>query len=422
MTPLRVGLDARFIPGERGGVEQAMLGLAHGLSQLIDGDEEYYFLIYAGTEDWIKPYLSGACRTLRGPIAPRLYGPSTLRSVRTIARRAWHQASPILGARSVPLPRSDGTLERAGIDLMHFTNQTAFLTDLPSIFQPWDLQHIHLPHFFTPHERLARDITYRTYCEQAALVVVPSQWSKRDLIEQYGLPAQKIAVIPAAPALSIVPPTEAECNVVRRRHNLPEAFVFYPAQTWAHKNHLRLIAALAQLRDEQQREISLVCTGVLNDFYPTIQRQIRALRLEQQVTFLGYISPHELHCLYRLCRALIFPTKFEGFGLPLIEAFSAGAPVACSAVTCLPEIVADAALLFDPDRPAEIAAAIERLWTDAALRQTLIQRGRAVAARYSWVHVARLFRAHYRQLAHRPLSPDDQELLTASDFAVGDTL
>jgi glycosyltransferase involved in cell wall biosynthesis len=421
ILPLRVGLDARFTPGERGGVEQAALGLIHGLSQLTDGDEEYLCLIYAGTEDWIQPYLGGQCRVLPGPIVPRLPQPGYRRAVRSFLRRVWHQLSPVFGTHSVPLPRSDGTIERAGIEVMHFTNQLGFLTELPNIFQPWDLQHIHLPQFFTPRERQAREITFRAYCHQATRVVVPSHWGKRDLQQQYALPASKIAVIPAAPTPAIAVPTAADCEAVRRRHNLPEAFLLYPAQTWAHKNHLGLLDALARLRDEQQRVVTLICTGALNAFFPTIQRQLQALHLEQQVRFLGYVSSYELQCLYRLCRALIFPTKFEGFGLPLLEAFSAGVPVACSAVTCLPEIAAGAAVLFDPDQPAQIAGAIDRLWQDAALRQMLIQRGQIVAARYSWTQVARLFRAHYRQLARRPLLMDDKDLLVATDFNLGDT-
>ena len=416
MSPPRIGLDARFILGERGGVEQATLGLATGLSQLTDGDEEYYFLVYAGAEDWIKPYLSGACHALSSPNAPHIHQPSTLRPLRSIVRWVWHRVSPILGARSVLLPRSDNTIERAQIDLMHFTTQSGFLTNIPSMYQPWDLQHVHLPQFFTPRERLARDITYRAFCERAERVIIPSRWGKRDLIDHYDLPASKIAVIPAAPALPITPPTASDCEAVGRQFNLPKEFVLYPAQTWAHKNHLGLLEALARLRNEGKGEIPLICTGTLNEFFPTIQRRLRVLQLDRQVKFLGYVSPLVLRCLYQMCRALIFPTKFEGFGLPLLEAFSVSVPVACSAVTCLPEIADDAALLFNPDSPAEIAAALDRLWTDAPLCQRLIERGYAVSARYSWIQVARMFRAHYRQLLHRALTTEDRELLLASDF------
>lgn len=415
MSPPRIGLDARFILGERGGVEQATLGLATGLSQLTDGDEEYYFLVYAGAEDWIKPYLSGACHALSGPNAPHIHQPSTLRPLRSIVRWVWHRVSPILGARSVLLPRSDNTIERAQIDLMHFTTQSGFLTNIPSMYQPWDLQHVHLPQFFTPRERLARDITYRAFCERAERVIIPSRWGKRDLIDHYDLPASKIAVIPAAPALPITPPSASDCEAVRLQLSLPKEFVLYPAQTWAHKNHLGLLEALARLRDEGKVEIPIICTGTLNEFYPTIQRRLRVLQLDRQVKFLGYVSPLVLRCLYQICRALIFPTKFEGFGLPLLEAFNAGVPVACSAVTCLPEIADDAALLFNPDSPPEIAAALTRLWNDAPLRQRLIERGYAVSARYSWIKVARQFRAHYRQLLHRALTTEDRELLLASD-------
>ncbi|MCX6000592.1 MAG: glycosyltransferase, partial [Chloroflexi bacterium] len=126
--------------------------------------------------------------------------------------------------------------------------------------------------------------------------------------------------------------------------------------------------------------------------------------------------PLALRCLYQMCRALVFPTKFEGFGLPLVEAFSVGVPVTCSAVTCLPEIADGAALLFNPNSPAEMAEALEQIWTDAPLRHRLIERGYIVVSRYSWIHIARSFRAHYRQLLKRTLTTEDRDHLLASDF------
>ena len=165
MPPLRVVIDARRLQaGVAGGVEQVMIGLAHGLSSLDGGDEEYFFLTSPSDPQWIAPYLSGRCRVLvsTGAHDPpqwrrRLAGVAPLRA-------AWEVVSPMLGPRTIPIPGSDGTIERAGADVVHFPQQSAFLTGVPSIYQPHDLQHLHLPQYFSRRTRLAREVTYRAFC------------------------------------------------------------------------------------------------------------------------------------------------------------------------------------------------------------------------------------------------------------------
>jgi glycosyltransferase involved in cell wall biosynthesis len=415
---LRVCIDARLSSGTLGGVEQFVIGLAHGLSRLDDGDEEYLFLV-AVADEWIKPYVGGACRLLHGAGATRR--PKWARSldvlpgVRSAARKI---LSPVLDRRAatavLPLPGSDGTAERAGADLIHFPTQSAFLTQLPSIYHPWDLQHLHLPQYFAHDVILARERAYRAFCERASMVVVASSWQRRDIIHHYGLAEEKVQVVAAAPALdAYAPPTDADLSSAREKFALPADFAFYPAQTWAHKNHLGLLEALALLRDREGIVVPLVSSGKLNDFYPQIEKRVAELGLEEQVRFLGFVSTAELQALYRLCRCVVFPTQFEGFGMPLMEAFHAGAAVASSNVTSLPEQAGGAALLFDPYRPEEIAAALRRLWTDDALRRTLVERGRVRVVAFTYDRTARLFRAHYRRLAGRRLTQEDHELLAA---------
>ncbi len=413
-APLKVCVDARLVSGG-GGIEQFIIGLAAGLSSLTDGEERYLFLTWADTEEWLAPYLRNSCQVLRGPNAPRPpAGKEWLKRRVPLVGWAWHRFSPLLGRRAVHLERSDGTVERAGCDLMHFTMPHGFLTDVPSIYHPHDLQHLHLPQFFTLRQRVVREVIYRAFCAQARLVVLPSFWSARDVVRHYGLPEAKVRAVIGAPVLTAYPvPTEADLAAARRKLSLPEAFVFYPAHTWPHKNHLGLLEALATLRRRRGVALPLVCSGHRNDFYPRIERRVHALGLAGQVRFLGFVSPLELQCLYRLCRCLVFPTRFEGWGMPLWEAFLSGVPAAVSRVCCLPEHAGDAALLFDPERPEEIAEALWRLWADAELRRELSERGRRQVARFSWERTARLFRAHYRRLAGRPLSNEDRALLAA---------
>jgi glycosyltransferase involved in cell wall biosynthesis len=410
----RVCIDARLVRGVSGGVEQAVIGLAHGLAQLNDGSEEYLFLTYRDEVAWLRPYLGGACAILPGPPAPRRAPlPGPLKSVRRLFRAAYHRWSPLLGPRTVTIPHSDGTAEQSGAALLHFTSQRAFVTQLPSIYQPWDLQHLHLPHFFTPRERLAREVSYRLFCRRADFVAVASTWVARDLVRQYGLPEAKVKVVPAAPPVSVYrQPTAADLQRTREKYNLAERFIFYPAQTWPHKNHLGLLQALAMLRDQAGLTVPLVCSGtIFEPHFPRIERRLRQLKLETQVSFLGYVDELVLHSLYRLCRFMVYPTYFEGLGLPLLEAFQAGVPVACAAVTSLPETAGDAALMFDPADQSAIAAAIRRLWTEPDLGVRLSRQGRLRAAGFSWENTARTFRAHYRRLAGWPLTNEDQALL-----------
>lgn len=415
--PLRVCIDARLISGTSGGVEQVIIGLASALSKLDDGDEEYLFLAYEGEDAWLKPLVGGACRMFYSPAAT--LHPGWARSLKKFpkVRVALRKLLSLLRKRSpqlLTLPRSDGTLESSGVEVMHFTLQSAFLTDVPSIYQPHDLQHAHLPEFFTAEQRALRDFTYRAFCEQARMVVAMTSWGKRDLIEHFNLPEDKVRIVPWAPVIhAYASPTQDDLAAAQLKFRLPCDFVFYPAQTWPHKNHIKLLEAIALLRDRHGLIVSLVASGHRNDFYTHIEQRARELKLTDQVRFPGFVTPLELQCLYKLCRGVVFPSKFEGWGMPLTEAFLAGAPVACSNATSLPDLVADAGLIFNPDDVEEMADAIRRLWTNEALRQTLVGRGRKRVALFSWDHTARLFRAHYRRTANRPLTGEDRAILAA---------
>lgn len=414
-SPLRVAIDARLESGTVGGVEQFVVGLASGLSQLKETDDVYYFLTQDADIGWIEPYLEGNCALLQTEM--RESAARWKQRLRTLPqlRRAWNTVTPLAGKRTIRIPRSDGTIERAGIDVMHFTRQGAFLTAVPSIYQPWDLQHRHLPEFFTPRERLSRDVLLRAFCEQATTVAVPSGWGKEDLVTTFDVQANKIEVVPLAPPTAAYGvPSSAEVAKVRGRLDLPEAFALYPAQTWPHKNHVLLLEALATLRARRDVIVPLVCTGHLNQFSAEVRAKADSLGIADQVRFLGFVSTLELQCLYRLCRCLVFPSKFEGWGFPISEAFYARVPVASSNVTCLPQQAGDAAVLFDPEDTEAIATAVQRIWLDTALRQKLVKRGRQRIDCWTWARTASLFRANYRRLGGRPLDDHDHLALERS--------
>jgi glycosyltransferase involved in cell wall biosynthesis len=410
--PLKVAIDARLFSGKSGGIEQVAIGLVDALSQLTDGDEEYVILAYPLSHDWIKPHIAGPCRLLvTTAVHPPPVWKRALKKLPKLASAA-SSSSGWLARKSVTLSHSDGTIERDGVELVHFILQRAFFTRVPSIYHPHDLQHRHLPQFFTPRERVKRDLMLRTFCDQARLVSVTSSWVKRDLMQQYHLPEDKVAVVPLTGSLGAYPtPTADELAATKRKFDLPDAFAFYPAQTWPHKNHLALLDALALLRERHNLIVPLVCSGNQTEHFATLQRHAAALNVTSQVRFLGFVTPIELQSLYRLCRCVVIPTLFEAASGPLNEAFQAGAAAACSNVTSLPEQAGDSALVFDPHRPDDIAEKLCQLWTDDALRRTLVVRGRANVARFTWPKAAGHFRAWYRKLAGRPLTEEDRHLL-----------
>lgn len=414
---LRVVLDARVPDGLAGGVQQWVIGLANAFSALEADGDEYLFLVDAGREGWLTPFVRGPARVIRTARPP--YGPSLLAAARGRAaevpgaRSAFRRLKALVGGQPT-LAVSDGTIERAGADVVHFTFQKAFITAVPSLYQPWDLQHLHLPQFFTPQERARREFEYRAFCEQAETVITATNWVKRDIVSQYGLHPERIAVVNVPPVTTAYPPvTAAEAEAVRKRLAVPGEFLYYPAQAWPHKNHSRLLSALGRLRREGLR-IPLVCSGQRNEHHRNVLRAARDAGVHEDVYFVGFVPPADVEALYRSARALVFPSLYEGWGLPIVEAFRAGLPVACSNATSLPELVGDAALVFDPLDEQEIATAIRRLWTDRALATTLAQSGRRRVERFNWRDTALTLRAHYRSVAGRRIDDHDRQLLSVA--------
>jgi glycosyltransferase involved in cell wall biosynthesis len=407
VTPLRVCIDARLGAGVFGGVEQVVIGVASGLSTLTDGDEEYLFLTHPEQEEWLLPYLSGPCRVIH----PRV--PYTRRRARAIGRGLLERV-PRVGPR-FSVRASDGTIERAGVDVVHFPFQDAFTTEVPSLYQPHDLQHLHLPQYFSRWQIERRETIYRTHCARAAAVVTMSSWGRIDFIDHYGLDPGKVWVVPGASVLDVYPaPTVDEMNEMRARFRLPDHFLFYPAQPWPHKNHERLLEALALASRRIGEEVPLVCSGAEPEAFKRVRDRADQLGIGRDLILPGFVSPSQLRGLYELSTGLVFPSLFEGWGLPICEAFSALRPVASSSATGLPDLVGGAGLIFDAQSTEQIADAVERLWTDDDLRRKLIRAGRERSLALSWDHTARLFRTHYRRIAGRELAEEDRILLAAS--------
>jgi len=242
----------------------------------------------------------------------------------------------------------------------------------PTVLTLLDVQHLDLPHLFPRGERLFRRLAYDRAARRADEVIVISHWVRERGIEQLGLDPDRVHAI----HLGVDHDRFAPDDAVER-----ERFLYYPARPWPHKNHARLFDAFALLRVDEP-DLRLVLTGAGHDAasLPTGVEALDGAALATRVD------------LYRRAAAVVFPSLYEGFGLPPLEAMACGCPVAVSDAGSLPEVVADAAVLFDPDDPESIAAGVrEALDRSIELRALGIAR----AAGFTWDATARAHDAVY---------------------------
>ena len=299
------------------------------------------------------------------------------------AARQFHPVDRALRLMRGALPGIDSEGIPGGLtaDVIHFLSQRGFSTPTPTVYTPHDLQHRHHPEFFAAGDRNWRERTYRARCQQAAAVTVMSDWGKADLVDAYDLDPRKVHVVPWASVLSLYPDS-MDLDDIRIRLGLPERYALFPARPFPHKNHRTLFEALGELR-RRGMAVPLVCTGTDTDG-KAFRTMARSSGVEDLVLGVGFVSPAELKALYRGAQLLVFPSLFEGFGMPILEALDMGVPVAASMVTSIPELARDAAEYFDPTTPMAIADVVGGLWADEARRAELTDAGRHRAQAFSW--------------------------------------
>ena len=227
-----------------------------------------------------------------------------------------------------------------------------------------------------------------------ARIIVPSAETKEDLISILGVPRDKIDTIPLAADAHFAPQTESEKTRVQEKYDLPRGYVLSVGINKPHKNQNALIEAWARV----ETDAALVIAGAWDTRYASAIGRPASV-----VKFIPNVDDCDLPALYSGASVFVFPSLYEGFGLPPLEAMACGAPVICSNAASLPEVVGDAALLVNPRDIDEIASAIERVLTDAALRGELRSRGIAQAAKFSWERTARETLKVYKQLANVPI-------------------
>ena len=258
-----------------------------------------------------------------------------------------------------------------------------------------DLGYLHFPQAHPWRQRFHLDLSTRWSVRVSAHVLADSAATKADLMARYDVPPGKITVAYPGRDERLVPALDpAEIEAVKARHSIGGDYFLYVGTLQPRKNLARLVEAFAAFRlaagsNLEKRRTLLVLAGKRGWLYDALFEQVRRLGLQGQVCFPGYISDQDKAALMSGALAFLFPSLYEGFGLPVLEAQACGCPVITSTTSSLPEITGEGALLVDPRDTMAIARAMERVASDFALREKLVERGLANVSRFSWAACAR---------------------------------
>ena len=358
MRPLRIGVNALYlIPGGVGGTEIYLRHLLRALA-LIDGTNEYLLFTNRETGDGLDP----------GPSNFRTIPQAVAASVRP-ARILWEQTL-------LPL-----AIARQSVDVLLNAGFTApILCASPQVTVFHDLQHKRHPEYFRWFDLPFWRFLLFWSAHLSVSLIADSEATRADLMRFYRLPRDVIRVVPLG-----VDPRFFEIAPTRR----PEKFLLSVSTTHPHKNLDRLLRAFAVFR-RARPEFRLIVAGLRGFESANLERLRQELGLSDAVEFTGWIPREDLYDLYARASAFLYPSTFEGFGLPVLEALAAGVPAACSDIEPLGGTAGDAALRFDPLDGQALLNAMTRLVSDDRLRTELSVRGPERAALFSWKTTARL--------------------------------
>jgi glycosyltransferase involved in cell wall biosynthesis len=282
--------------------------------------------------------------------------------------------------------RSGTLLRDLHADLLFcpFTAPTYFELNIPAVCIIYDLQYKTYPEFFAPEDVAHRGRTFIEAVRRSTVLVAISDYSRDVAIAEGKLDPTRIKTIHLHISRHSLRNAARDETILARLQLAAGKYLIYPANFWKHKNHEMLLTAFGVARHNGLAdEIRLVCTGAPGPRQQWLKQAAQGLGLEHHILFPGYLANAELLALMTNSAGVIFPSLYEGFGLPVIEAMATGVPVACSNVTSLPEVAGDAAILFDPRVPEQIAQAMISLAHDRELSARLIRAGEARAARFS---------------------------------------
>lgn len=250
---------------------------------------------------------------------------------------------------------------------------------IPYITCIHDIMHKYYPAFpeYPAHVRIKRNFVYKKAAQNALFTVVDSEHGKEDLVRFYNIDRDKVEVIPFIPPPYVFKYKDMsveEAEELILKFDLPDRYIFYPAQFWFHKNHIRLIKALFLIKEKCGEKISLVLVGTDKGYLNKVISLADDLRINDQIYYLGYVADREAVALYKKAIALIFPSLFGPTNIPIVEAMVLGTPIACSNLFAMPDQVDGAGILFNPFDEEDIAEKVYTIWRDSNLRDRLVEK------------------------------------------------
>jgi glycosyltransferase involved in cell wall biosynthesis len=276
-------------------------------------------------------------------------------------------------------------------DLLHVQYTAPLGCPVPVVVSVHDVSFLEHPEYFTRDRAMQLQFTVRRTVYRAARILTGSEFSKSSILKVYGdLDEDKVVVVPNAAASEFRPlPREAATAAVRQRFQIHAPFVLSVGDLQPRKNQIGLIRAFARLvRADPQLKQNLVLAGKETWFADQVHRAARESGVADRIQFCGFVSDDDLLQLYNACDLFVFPSFYEGFGLPALEAMACGRSVICSHTSALPEVVDGAAILFDPYALDEIVRALADLLLDPELRARMERLGLQRAAHFSWQKTA----------------------------------
>lgn len=251
---------------------------------------------------------------------------------------------------------------------------------IPYITCVHDIMHKHYPSFpeYPAHVRIKRNFVYKKAAKNAILTVVDSEQGKEDLVKFYNIDRDRVEVIPFIPPPYVFEYRDTSVEKAEElilKFELPNRYIFYPAQFWFHKNHITLLKALCLIKEKYKERIPLVLVGTDKGYLNKVISCADDLRIKDQIYYLGYIADREVIALYKKAVALIFPSLFGPTNIPIVEAMVLGTPIVCSNLFAMPDQVDGAGILFNPFDEEDIAEKVHTIWRDSNLRKRLVEKG-----------------------------------------------
>jgi len=284
---------------------------------------------------------------------------------------------------------------RLRLDLIHSPLYVIpFAARVPTVVTVHDLTVFLFPHHFRPRDRWYKRAFIPPSLRRCVSIIADSQATRRDLLRLFDVPETKVEVVYPGIDLDFLEASansfsEEEAEQFRHRYHLAHRYILYVGTLEPRKNIARLLEAFAQIGERTGRGYQLVIAGRPGWFYEGIERTISQLGLTPTVRFTGYVPDSDLPMLYRLADLFVYPSLYEGFGFPPLEAMACGTPVITSNVSSLPEVVGDAAVLVDPTNVEALSAAMMEVLRDPEQAEELKVRGQERARTFTWERAAR---------------------------------